>query len=246
MKLSFVIPSFQDIRILETIESIYKIDVPSSDCIEIIVQDAGSSNEILDKIKNKLKKNDKLFLEKDKGIFDGINKGLRNTTGDLIATLGTDDRVLALDYYELKRNYIEGYNFIQYDINYTNELWKPIRFWKAKRLSYYKYLLGMQYPHFGLICTKDIYEQVNYFNIKNKINADYEFFYYCCFIKNLNQKIINKIFVQMKIGGNSSAGLKAVLKGNISILKFILRKNPLLLLGLFLKPIYKLNEFLKA
>ena len=101
MKLSFVIPSFQDIRILETIESIHKIDVPSSDCIEIIVQDAGSSNEILDKIKNKLKKNDKLFLEKDKGIFDGINKGLKNTTGDLIATLGTDDRVLALDYYEV-------------------------------------------------------------------------------------------------------------------------------------------------
>ena len=50
----------------------------------------------------------------------------------------------------------------------------------------------------------------------------------------------------MKIGGNSSAGLIAVLKGNISILKFILRRNPILLLGLLLKPFYKLNEFLKA
>ena len=246
MKLSFVIPSYQDPRILETIESIHKIMVPKSDSIEIIVQDGGSSKDILDKIKNKLTSNDKLIVEKDEGIFDGINKGLKNSTGDLIATLGTDDRVFDLNFNELKQYYQEGYNFIQYDINYTNQLWKPIRYWKAKDLSYLKYVLGMQYPHFGLICTKNIYEKVNYFNIKNKINADYEFFYNCCFLKEINQKTINKIFVQMKIGGNSSAGLVAVLKGNLNIFKFIIKTNPLLLFGLVLKPLYKIKEFVKA
>ena len=92
-----------------------------------------------------------------------------------------------------------GYNFIQYDIHYTNDSWLPIRYWKAKKLTLFRYYLGMQYAHFGLICTKEIYEKAGYFNLKNKINADYEFFYTCCFLdKVIKQKVINKVFVQMK------------------------------------------------
>ena len=84
MLLSFVIPSYNDYRILETIKSIKKIEAPK-DKIEIIVQDGGSNKDLLSKIKKVIGPNDKLFVENDYGIFDGINRGLKNTSGDMIA-----------------------------------------------------------------------------------------------------------------------------------------------------------------
>ena len=243
MLLSFVIPSFNDYRILETIQSIKKIKSPK-DKIEIIIQDGGSKKDLLVKINKIIGDNDKLFVEKDYGIFDGINRGLKNASGDMIATLGTDDRVFNLDYSRLLSKYLSGYNFIQYDIHYTDSNWNPIRFWKARKISFINYFLGFQHAHFGLICSPEIYESVGYFNTKNKVNADYEFFYSCILNKKIiKQDIIPEIFVQMKIGGNSSSNLRSILSANFLIFKFIIAKNPLLLFGLFFKPFYKLYEF---
>ena len=245
MKLSFVIPSFQDSRVLETIDSIKKIKAPKKS-IEIIIQDGGSQKKLLKKIENKLRPIDKLFVEKDFGIFDGINRGLKNASGDLIATLGSDDRVFNLDWDQLLKKYKEGYNFIQYDIQYTDSNWKPIRYWRARKLSIFRYILGAQHAHFGLVCTPEIYEKIGYFNVNNKVNADYEFFYNCIFDKSnfIIQDTISKVFVQMKIGGNSSSNLPSIVKANFKILKFILKTNPLLVFGLILKPFHKLREFI--
>tara|TARA_B110000003_G_scaffold37911_1_gene34691 strand:- start:1237 stop:1995 length:759 start_codon:yes stop_codon:yes gene_type:complete len=245
VKLSFVIPSFQDERILETIESIKKIKAPKN-AIEIIVQDGGSDKQLLNKIENLISANDKLIVENDHGIFDGINRGLKNTSGDLIATLGSDDRVFFLDYFLLLSKFKQGINFIQYDIEYTDSKWKPLRFWKARKLSLLRYAFGVQHAHFGLICSPEIYKELGYFNTENKVNADYEFFYKCTVSKSslIIQDVIPDVFVQMKLGGNSSSNIRAVSKANIRIFKFILKTNPLLIFGLFLKPIYKLQEFL--
>lgn len=245
MKLSFVIPSYEDERILETIQSIKKIDAPK-DSIEIIVQDGGSNKKLLNKIENTLTNNDKLIVEKDYGIFDGINRGLKNSSGNLIATLGTDDRVLYLDYNLLLSKFNKGFNFIQYDIEYTDSKWKPLRFWKARKLSSFRYALGVQHAHFGLICSPEVYKETGYFNTKNKVNADYEFFYKCTYQKRniIVQDVISNVFVQMKLGGNSSSNLKSIIKANFKILKFILQNNPILIFGLILKPLYKIQEFI--
>jgi hypothetical protein len=48
----------------------------------------------------------------------------------------------------------------------------------------------------------------------------------------------------MRIGGNSSNGLRAVLKGNIRLLKFILHTDKKLLFGFLIKPIHKFQEIL--
>lgn len=250
MKISFVIPSFNDERILETIKSIYQIEKLPRENLEIIIQDGGSNQDLINNISKLLDFNfDKLISENDEGIFDGINKGLEKSTGNLIATLGSDDRVIALDYNSLNEYYNQGYNFIQYDIQYTDDSWKPLRYWKARKLSFFNLFVGRQYAHFGLITTKEIYNKIGFFNIRNKINADYEFFYDCVVNKKrlrLKEKTVKRVFVQMKMGGNSSANLKAIIKGNLSILKYILRKNPLLIFGLLLKPIHKFNEFQKV
>ncbi|MDC0122148.1 glycosyltransferase [Planktomarina sp.] len=244
--ISFVIPSFNDDRILETIRSIHECEVPEH-LREIVIYDGGSSDTLVESIKNLLSKNDSIFVERDNGIFDAINKGLRIAKGHYILTLGSDDRLCDLPLDTLLYARKENVDLMMFDIEYTNQSWKRLRIWTGHKVSLFNYYLGMQYAHFGLICTKQVYEEIGFFNADNKVNADYEFFYALC--KNASkyrQHIVPKTIVQMRIGGNSSASLKTILFANFKMLRFMARTDPFLIPGLFLKPAHKSIQFLKA
>ena len=249
MKVSVVIPSFNDMRILETIDSIYEQNYDQEN-IEIVVQDGGSDEGILAGIKGKLRSCDRLIVEGDSGIFDGINKGIKNSSGNMILTLGTDDRISDANLFnKVKKMFDLGYNFIQCDLCYTDKDWNVVRRWPARNFTYFNYLLGRQFAHFSLFCSPELYEKIGYFNSENPVNADYEFFHDALKLKgkiDLKSGSINSEGVQMKIGGNSSRGILKILTSNLIIFKYILKSNPLLLPGQFLKPFYKIIEFISA
>lgn len=249
MKFSVVIPSFNDIRILETIQSIKNQTYPQEK-IEIVVQDSLSSEKIAADIKNFLNENDKFISEKDDGIFDGINKGLLNASGDIILTLGTDDRIKDDDlFFEVEKKFNAGFNFIFCDLLYTDSNWKSVRKWPARKFSYTNYLLGRQYAHFSLFCTKSIYNKLGYFNTSNLVNADYEFFHKALLEKNrigINSAIIKNKFIQMKLGGNSSRNILKIISSNLIMLNYIIKNDIWLLPGFLLKPIHKIMEAFSA
>jgi glycosyltransferase len=58
---------------------------------EHIIIDGGSKDETIDIILKNLDKIDKWISEKDDGIFDAINKGIKLATGDVIGLLHSDD-----------------------------------------------------------------------------------------------------------------------------------------------------------
>lgn len=244
--ISFVIPSFNDDRIIETIQSIHDSGVPERSR-EIIIYDGGSSPRLLTEIESALCDNDKLFVEDDDGIFDAINKGLKTARGDYILTLGSDDRVFDLSFDTIKNAKADNIDVLMFDIAYTDKNWQPLRIWKGRQLNLFHYYLGRQYAHFGLVCTPKVYRDAGYFNTANKVNADYEFFYQLCKMSpTFRQRVFSETIVQMRIGGNSSANMQAVLKANLKILDFIFRTDILLVPGFFLKPIYKVSEYIKA
>jgi glycosyltransferase involved in cell wall biosynthesis len=60
--------------------------------VEHIVQDAGSDDDTLDWLPRDPRV--KVFVEKDQGMYDGINRGLRRAGGDLLAYLNCDEQYL--------------------------------------------------------------------------------------------------------------------------------------------------------
>jgi glycosyltransferase len=88
-RLSIIIPSFRDARIIHAIHSIRQFDDAS--VTKIIVVDGGSEAELVETIRCALTPNDVLIAEPDKGIFDGLNKGLALADTEFVGWLGSDD-----------------------------------------------------------------------------------------------------------------------------------------------------------
>ncbi len=240
-KLSLLIPSFNDSRILEILLELHNY---SRQDLEVVIQDGGSSDKLLSEIKVLLKSSDKLIIEKDQGIFDAINKGISNCSNEYILTIGTDDFVAT----ESLQTIINKLNsdkekvfFVPVTMVDPNSL-KLIRYWPIRKFSRLRIFLGTQYPHFGLVAKSEIYKTLN-FNIANKINADYEFFY------NLSGKLkkwdigyIQDAYVMMRLGGTSTKNITSILSHQIIMIAFAFRTNPILLFGFCFKPFYKIQE----
>jgi glycosyltransferase involved in cell wall biosynthesis len=101
MRFSVITPSFQNSEWLKLcVASVADQGVEH----EHIVQDAGSNDGTLDWLPNDPRV--RAFVEEDSGMYDAINRGLRKSTGDVIAYLNCDEQYLpgalsaAAEYFE--------------------------------------------------------------------------------------------------------------------------------------------------
>lgn len=87
-RISVITPSFNQAQFLErTIRSVLDQGYPN---LEYIVMDGGSKDGAIE-ILRKYEASIKWVSEKDKGQADAINKGIRLSTGEIIAYLNSDD-----------------------------------------------------------------------------------------------------------------------------------------------------------
>lgn len=249
MKISVVLASKEDVRILGAIDSIKAQNYPPEH-VEIVIHDALSSDAFVSKVRAHLPQGSRLISEADTGIFDGINRGLEKAKGEIILTLGSDDRIYDLDLFlKVKEKYEAGANFIFCGLSYTDENWNELRRWPAYRFTWFNYLIGRQFAHLALFCTKDVYRRCKPFNIKNPINADYEFFLDMLRDKKklgLIDDYIDEYAIQMRMGGTSSKSVPIMVHHNFRILAYLAKNEPILLPGQLLKPVHKLIEAMRV
>ena len=106
--------------------------------IEYIVVDGGSKDETLNIIERYQSTITKYISEKDNGLYDAMNKGIKMATGDYIGIINSDDTLYSSDVIErvvdfLKQNPVDASigNIIQHNEEgeikrtYSSENWLP-------------------------------------------------------------------------------------------------------------------------
>jgi len=241
---SIVIPHFNDLRILKCIKSIQNQDYPK-DKIEILIQDNFSKKEILNKINDLLDVKDKLFIEKDRGIFDALDKAYQKANNDFILSLGADDEIIDNKFFSKLNNLFlnNKLDLIFVGVIYTNVSGKIIRKWPIRKFNLIGKLLGLQYPHFGTIAKKEIFQNFKFYNEELLHNNDYNFFL------NLNHKTtkvgyLDAYEISLGFGGNSSSNIAKILKINFDLFLYLIRNKTIFSFGILLKPFYKIYELL--
>ena len=89
MRISVITPSFRSLSWLRLcVASVADQGLP----VEHIVQDAGSDDGTPEWLRQEGRV--RAFVEKDAGMYDAINRGLRRSTGDILAYLNCDEQYL--------------------------------------------------------------------------------------------------------------------------------------------------------
>jgi glycosyltransferase involved in cell wall biosynthesis len=96
--ISIIIPVFNAKRTLESaLRSIWEQSIRAH---EIIVIDGGSTDGTLELIKSHQSNITYWVSERDRGVYDAINKGIQKATGDWVFILGSDDKLASSDVLE--------------------------------------------------------------------------------------------------------------------------------------------------
>lgn len=169
MKISIITVCYNSFNCIEkTIKSVMQQTYKN---IEYIIIDGGSTDgtiEIINRYKGNI---DVLISEKDSGIYDAFNKGVRNSSGDLITFLNSGDYYLkdycstAISHFESSCSFICS-NVLYFNSKNFSEIVKPL---------YPNVKLGKPpFLHPALMVRRDLFDEIGYFNLKFRTFSDYD------------------------------------------------------------------------
>jgi glycosyltransferase len=218
--------------------------------IEYIIIDGGSNDGTVEIIRSYGNKIDKFISEKDNGIYDAMNKGIKLATGDIVGILNSDDFYASNDiiekvvneFIEKKVDSVYG-DLVYVDAKNTDKI---VRYWKSKPFKEGLFKKGWHPAHPTFFVKKEIYDKYGIFNLDFKIAADYELMLRFLEKCKISSSYIPEIFVKMRVGGESNQSIKNIIKANIESYK-AWKANDLKIhpFRMFAKPLSKVFQYFK-
>ncbi len=197
-KITVITPTYNaQSTIQNCIESVLQQDY---DNIEYLIVDGLSRDNTIDIIKSF--KNQKIifFSEKDNGIYDALNKGIKLATGEWIYILGADDKLFSRT---ILKEIFARPSSVTADVLYGNVLYKSVNRIYDGEFNCRK-LLRANICHQAMFIKKAVIERLGYFDIKYVTHADYVLNLKIFGDESLNIKYINVVVAEYNGHGISS------------------------------------------
>lgn len=209
LKVSIITVSFNSAKtIAGTIDSVLSQDYPN---IEYIVVDGGSSDGTVGIIEKNQSRISKWISEKDRGMYDAMNKGIAMATGDVIGILNSDDVYMnthviseLIGLMQSKRAQVVFADLILVD-QFDDQ--KVLRYYDSGHFHPNKFKYGWMPAHPTVFVKRELYEVVGNFSTTYQIAADYEMLIRILAIQRARYAYLPKPVVRMRSGGASTSGL---------------------------------------
>ena len=209
--------------------------------VEYIVVDGGSTDGTVDIIKEYSTRSTrstrltfKWISEKDRGMYDAINKGIKMATGDVVGILNADD-VLATDdtlakiaglfsrkeRKERKEDRGEGdssgVECVYADIRFVKDgesveelrSVKTVRYCSAARFRPWMFRFAVMVPHPSFYVRRECFDRLGDYSLDYRICADFELVLRFLGIAKLRSTYLPECVVLMRMGGASTAGWRS-------------------------------------
>jgi glycosyltransferase involved in cell wall biosynthesis len=210
MKVSIITITFNSAETLEdTIQSVLSQDYPD---IEYIIVDGASKDGTLNIIERYRNSISAFISERDKGIYDAMNKGVALATGDVIGILNSDDfyadaTVISDIVKTMQRAASDACyaDLVYVDRNDTNRI---IRSWKSGDYRQGHFLRGWMPPHPTFFVKRSLYLKHGVYSLELRSAADYELMLRFIHKHAISLSYLPRVITKMRTGGQSNVSLK--------------------------------------
>jgi glycosyltransferase len=229
------------------VDALQSVNSQTYKSIEHIVVDAASTDKTLDLINKNIKDFSLVISEADNGIYDGINKGILRSGGDIIGILHSDD---FFAYNEVIEDIVNEFaakdiNFLFADLDYVERenQDKIFRRWISGLYSSKKLAFGWMPPHPTIFFKKSLADELGLYDLRFNISSDYDFMLRYLLNPRVNVGYIPKIITKMRAGGISNKSIANILRKSIEDYKILKIHNVGGVCTLLLKNLRKLTQF---
>jgi len=209
--------------------------------VEYIVVDGGSKDGTVDVIKEYSARSArsarltfKWISERDRGMYDAINKGIKMATGDIVGILNADDM---FESENTLAHLVEAFgsggvgsggvgervDCVYADIRFVkDDLQTTSRYYSAKYWKPWMLQWGKMPPHPSVYIRRELFDQYGLYKLGYDIAADYELLIRYLRMAKLKTRYLNECLVRMRMGGKSTRGWKSfktlnkeIVRGNL-------------------------------
>ena len=215
--------------------------------LEHVIVEGLSKDGSLAAIKSAAHDRMRLISERDGGIYDALNKGIRNATGDIVGFIHSDDflahdDVLARIAAEFEDPEVEA---VFSDLDYVSQAdtSRVIRHWSTGPFHRERLRRGWMPAHPTLYLRREVYDKYGTYDIKFDISADYDFILRYFSQTHRKSVYIPEVLYKMRLGGVSNRNLAKVRQKMGEDLRAIRRNRVGGLPTLMMKNLSKIGQF---
>ncbi|MCH5306809.1 MAG: glycosyltransferase [Prevotella sp.] len=216
MRISIVTATYNSVKTLgDTIKSVQEQTYGD---IEYIIVDGGSNDgtlELIQRYEPLFNGRMKWISEKDDGIYDAMNKGIKMATGDIVGFLNSDDYFTTNDVIErMAVTFDNNIDAVYGDIHFirNGQPDRCIRYYSSKYFRPLWLRFGFMPAHPSFYCRREVYNRVGLYKTDYKIGSDYEMMVRLFMVHHIRAKYFPIDFVTMRIGGASTRNIRSRLQ----------------------------------
>lgn len=212
--ISIITATFNSAKTLkDTIQSVLR---QTNKDFEYLIIDGGSTDETIDIVKSyesEFSGRLKWVSEKDQGIYDAMNKGIKMASGDVVGILNSDDYFTSDDILQTVDNAFKSHEIdaIYGDIHFIRDgnPQKCVRYYSSRMFRPFWLRFGFMPAHPSFYCKREIFDKAGLYSLDYKIGADYEMMVRLFKRYKIKSLYVNKDFVTMRTGGASNNNVRS-------------------------------------
>jgi glycosyltransferase involved in cell wall biosynthesis len=203
-----------------TLDSVAEQSYPDIEHVLVDGLSTDATMEVVDRHRGRLSQ---VLSERDNGIYDAFNKGLRLATGEVVAFLNADDVYSTPDVVQVVHDAFQrsGTGAVFGDVEFVRprEPDRVVRHYSSKRFSSRRLRYGWMPAHPSLFLRRRLFEQFGGFDASYRIAGDFELVARLFGREHVEFEYLPRVFVRMRTGGASTRGIRSTLTINREILR---------------------------
>ena len=223
MKLSIVTATYNSSKTVE--DTIKSVLMQTYKDYEYIIIDGLSKDNTLDIVRQyepRFEGRMKVYSEKDKGIYDAMNKGFQKATGDVLMLINSDDLFARPDALELVVKKFEKHpesDGVYADLYYVsqNNIDNIVRVWKTGTQKPMR--KGWLPAHPTFYVKRECYEKFGYFNLNYPLAADFELMLRFVEGHGIKLTYLPEYLVKMRLGGATSKNIQNIYRQDVETIR---------------------------